>query len=30
MVQKCMEKQKVIRGVIGDAMDNGNYLAEDE
>lgn len=30
MVPKCMEKQKVIGRVIGDAMENGNYLAEDE
>lgn len=30
MVQNPMEKQKVIGWVIGGAMENGNYLAEDE
>lgn len=30
MVQKCMEKLKAIGRVIANAMENGNYLAEDE
>lgn len=30
MVYKCMEKQKVIGRVIEDAMENGNYLVEEE